>query len=186
MKKKMMGKNRWRKTNSDSCNSPVGESFCLVFIQKAEGWAAPSLRQCWFPGRERSDGRRVLTTLPNCSHRSSLVRCCLIVETRHSSSSAGRCMRLQGRMRADKCVCVTVCVCARHTDKEICEEEKRKEGGEEGWCASFTQLCHSFRLSKYHSCVWGTADHPVYACVGKFTSPQPLCSAAAAPNWRQV
>ncbi len=27
----------YRKTNIDSCNSPVGESFCLVFIQTAGG-----------------------------------------------------------------------------------------------------------------------------------------------------
>lgn len=29
------------KENTDSCNSPGGESFCLVFIETAGGWGAP-------------------------------------------------------------------------------------------------------------------------------------------------
>lgn len=30
-----------KKENIDSCNSPGGESFCLVFIETAGGWRAP-------------------------------------------------------------------------------------------------------------------------------------------------
>lgn len=44
--KKLMGEGekyrvRGEKENIDSCNSPGGESFCLVFIETAGGWGAP-------------------------------------------------------------------------------------------------------------------------------------------------
>lgn len=80
----------FRKTNIDSCNSPVGESFCLVFHSDSGRLGGPSLRQRWFPGTARSDGRRVPTTLPNRSHRSSLVGCCVTAEIRDSRSGAGQ------------------------------------------------------------------------------------------------
>lgn len=64
------------------------------FRQQAAG--GPSLRRHRFPGRERKDGRRVPTTLPNRSHHSLLVGNCITAETRHFPSSTGRCTRLQG------------------------------------------------------------------------------------------
>lgn len=66
-----------------------------LFRQQAAG--GPSLRPHRFPGRDRKDGRRVPTTLPNRSHRSLLVSHCITAETRHFPISAGRCTRLRGR-----------------------------------------------------------------------------------------
>lgn len=66
-----------------------------LFRQQAAG--GPSLRRHWFPGRDRKDGRRVPTTLPNRSHRSPLVSRCITAERRHFPISAGRCTRLRGR-----------------------------------------------------------------------------------------
>lgn len=66
-----------------------------LFRQQAAG--GPSLRRHRFPGRERKDGRRVPTMLPNRSHRNLLVGRCITAEMWHSPISAGRCTRLRGR-----------------------------------------------------------------------------------------
>lgn len=99
MKKKDGGrKNNTEKPTLTRVTHLVARVFVWYSFRQrvAEG---PSLRQHWFSGRERRDGRRVPTTLPNRSHHSLLVGCCIIAETRHSPCSAGRCMRLQGRRR---------------------------------------------------------------------------------------
>lgn len=69
--------------------------FGLYSDRQAAG--GPSLRRHRFPGRDRKDGRRVPTALPNRSHRSLLVSRCITAETRHLAISAGRCARLRGR-----------------------------------------------------------------------------------------
>lgn len=126
-----------RKTNIDSCNSPVGESFCLVFIQTAGGWG-PSLRQRWFPGRALRDGRRVPTTsltVLTVAHWLD-VASSLKQDTLSAVQAGVWGCRAQG---AGKCVCQT-----------RGQRDVRGGGGGGGWWASFTQALsylHSLKVS---------------------------------------
>lgn len=181
-----------KRENIDSCNSPGGESFCLVFIETAGGWGAPpwgsggsqvesSERGGEFPPRSLT----VLTAAYWLDVASPLKRDTrLVAWTGVWGRRAGRAGSLSARM----CVCVRVCVC-----------QARGQRDAQRWVrwASFTQLCHTFRTAddgrharRQRRACWKCAR--VLVCEHLAASPffsfsfLALCFAAAPLTLRQV
>lgn len=64
--------------------------------------------------------------------------------------------------------------------KCVCQTQRQRDvrGGRRGWWASFTQLCHTFRLSVYHVCVihWEVLSSTLCACVWELSPLLSLCA----------
>lgn len=168
-----------KNNNTDSCNSPGGESFCLVFIETAGGGGGPSLRQRRFPGREQREGRRVPTTLPNRSHRSPLAGRCVTAETRHSPCGCGQVCAAAGLEVPVAEACARVCV--RASGKSTKRRTMMSATSEFHSALSFLQICRGWRTCE-------AVALKACACarvLGSLTF-LALCSAAAPLTPRQV